>query len=185
MEKTLKIVAGFVEKRRRETKLNPSSRKDFLEVLLEYRGNNDDECDQISDHQLHIITMEVFLAGLETPSNTIEWAMVELLRHPAAKEELRRVVGEGNRFEEAQIDDLPYLQAVVKETLRRRRSQPQFHLRKNLDWKIGDSAAKRSRAAAVQSRSGGGRQKRRRKAESAVIERNRLSAITAFISSSD
>ncbi|KAG6416874.1 hypothetical protein SASPL_124315 [Salvia splendens] len=96
--------------------------KDFLEVLLEYRGNSDDECDQISDHQLHIIIMEVFLAGSETTSSTIEWAMVELLRHPeamaAAKEELRRVVGEGNRFEEAQIDDLPYLQAVVKETLR-------------------------------------------------------------------
>ncbi|KAL1560637.1 cytochrome P450 76A2-like [Salvia divinorum] len=122
MEKTLKIVAGFVEKRRREMKSSPSSRKDFLEVLLEYRGNSDDECDQISDHQLHIIIMEVFLAGSETTSSTIEWAMMELLRHPAvmaaAKEELRRVVGEGSRFEEAQIDDLPYLQAVIKETLR-------------------------------------------------------------------
>nr|AJD25180.1 cytochrome P450 CYP76A36 [Salvia miltiorrhiza] len=122
MGKTLKIVAGFVEKRIREKKSNPNSKKDFLEVLLEYRGNGEDESDQISDHQLHIIIMEVFLAGSETTSSTIEWAMVELLSHPeamaAARSELARVVGEGKRFEEAHIDDLPYLQAVMKETLR-------------------------------------------------------------------
>lgn len=60
MAKTLKIVAGFVEKRLREKKSNPNSKKDFLEVLLEYRGNGEDESDQISDHQLHIIIMVNF-----------------------------------------------------------------------------------------------------------------------------
>lgn len=48
--------------------------------------------------------------------------MVELLSHPAAmvaaREELSRVVGEGNKFEENHIDSLPYLQAVIKETMR-------------------------------------------------------------------
>lgn len=64
----------------------------------------------------------MFLAGSETTSSSTEWAMVELLSHPAAmtavRDELARVVGEGNKFEEAHIDNLPYLQAVMKETLR-------------------------------------------------------------------
>lgn len=57
MAKTLKIVAEFVEKRLKEKKSNPNSKKDYLEVLLENRGNGEDESDQISDHQLHIIIM--------------------------------------------------------------------------------------------------------------------------------
>lgn len=64
----------------------------------------------------------MFLAGSETTSSTTEWAMVELLRHPAAMaaavEELNRVVGKGKTLEEKHIDELPYLQAVVKETFR-------------------------------------------------------------------
>lgn len=64
----------------------------------------------------------MFLAGSETTSSSTEWAMVELLRHPeamaAAADELNRVVGKGNKLEEKHIDDLPYLQAVMKETLR-------------------------------------------------------------------
>lgn len=35
-----------------------------------------------------------------------------------AKEELQRVIGKGNPMEESDIDKLPYLQAIVKETMR-------------------------------------------------------------------
>ncbi|KAK4478703.1 hypothetical protein RD792_014200 [Penstemon davidsonii] len=35
-----------------------------------------------------------------------------------AKDELAQVIGKGNKFEERYIDKLPYLQAVMKETLR-------------------------------------------------------------------
>lgn len=48
--------------------------------------------------------------------------MVELLSHPEvmrkAKNELAQVVGKSNKFEESHIESLPYLQAVLKETLR-------------------------------------------------------------------
>lgn len=64
----------------------------------------------------------MFFAGSETTSSTIEWAMTELLRRPETmhrvKEELNRVVGPNRKVEENDIDNLPYLQAVVKETLR-------------------------------------------------------------------
>lgn len=62
------------------------------------------------------------MAGSETTSSTVEWAMAELLRRPEsmykAKEELNTVVGPKKKVEERDIDNLPYLQAVVKETLR-------------------------------------------------------------------
>lgn len=48
--------------------------------------------------------------------------MSELLRNPQtmekAKAEISKVVGSEKKFEESDIDNLPYLQAVVKETFR-------------------------------------------------------------------
>ena len=67
----------------------------------------------------------MFFAGTETTSSTLEWAMTELLRRPElmrkAQEEIDRVVRlrpDGKKVEESDIDQMPYLQAVVKETLR-------------------------------------------------------------------
>lgn len=64
----------------------------------------------------------MFFAGSETTTSTIEWAMVELFRHPEcmqrAKEELNRVIGRKRKVEEKDMEETPYLQAVVKETLR-------------------------------------------------------------------
>lgn len=65
---------------------------------------------------------EIFLAGSETTSSTVEWALSELLRAPdkmiRAKHELNSVIGSNEKLEESSIDNLPYLQAIIKETLR-------------------------------------------------------------------
>lgn len=65
---------------------------------------------------------EIFLAGSETTSSTIEWALTELLCNREClvkvKAELGAVVGAAREVEESDIDKLPYLQGVVKETLR-------------------------------------------------------------------
>ncbi|WOG92251.1 hypothetical protein DCAR_0311514 [Daucus carota subsp. sativus] len=64
----------------------------------------------------------MFVAGSETTSVTVEWALSELIRSPQcmkkAKDELERVIGARRKIKESDIDKLPYLQAVVKETLR-------------------------------------------------------------------
>lgn len=64
----------------------------------------------------------MFFAGSETTSISIEWGFAELLRNPAAlknvREEIDQVVGRERKVEESDMDNLPYLQAVVKETLR-------------------------------------------------------------------
>ena len=66
------------------------------------------------------IFQDFFFAATETSSSAIEWAMAELLRCPEAmekvREELRTVLGTRTEMEESDIAQLPYLQAVVKET---------------------------------------------------------------------
>lgn len=62
------------------------------------------------------------MAGSETTSSTIEWALTELLCNPdtliKAKTELTRVVGPNKKVEESDIENLHYLNAVIKETFR-------------------------------------------------------------------
>ncbi|XAR69693.1 hypothetical protein NMG60_11001390, partial [Bertholletia excelsa] len=121
--RAVEIASGFVKERVRERELGGERKaNDFLDVLLDYEGTGNDEPAKISDHRLNILILEIFLAGTETASSTIEWAMTELLCNPetmaAAQEELDRVVGSTRKMEESDIENLPYLQAVVKETLR-------------------------------------------------------------------
>ena len=61
----------------------------------------------------------VMLAGQETTSNTLSWALCELARQPAVQARLRAEVrGAGADPSVAALEALPYLQAVLKEVLR-------------------------------------------------------------------
>ncbi|KAM1103146.1 hypothetical protein PS2_011513 [Malus domestica] len=68
------------------------------------------------------LLLALFVAGTDTTSATLEWAMAELLRNPEklskAQEELEQVIGKGKPVEESDIAQLPYLQAIIKETFR-------------------------------------------------------------------
>ena len=61
------------------------------------------------------------LTGIETTLWSMEWAIVELVNHPNVQSKLRDEISnilERNPLTESDLDRLPYLQAVVKETLR-------------------------------------------------------------------
>ncbi|XP_051113767.1 cytochrome P450 76A1-like [Andrographis paniculata] len=92
------------------------SQKDYLDVLLEYRG------DVLEGSTINVIVFEMFTAGTDTTTSTLEWAMTELLRSPAAlakvQSELRSAIGSGEKVTEGDLENLPYLKAVIKETLR-------------------------------------------------------------------
>ena len=64
----------------------------------------------------------MFVAGSETSSSTIEWAMAEAIHNPRimkkAQAELEEVIGKDRRVEETDIDFLPSLHVVVKEVFR-------------------------------------------------------------------
>ncbi|CAM6128769.1 unnamed protein product [Calypogeia fissa] len=66
--------------------------------------------------------VDTLLAGTDSSAITLEWALSELLKNPSVMrktlEELDRVVGRARLVDESDLPNLPYLQAVVKETLR-------------------------------------------------------------------
>ncbi|KAK1380469.1 Cytochrome P450, E-class, group I [Heracleum sosnowskyi] len=123
--KAIEIISAFVKERvierQQKQKLSPEQ-KDFLDVLLDYRGTGKAEPAKLSEFQVTIFLMEMFFAGTETSSATIEWAMCELLQNPdqmkKIKAELAIVVGAHKKLQETDIDNLPYLHAIVEETLR-------------------------------------------------------------------
>ena len=65
---------------------------------------------------------DLFIAGTDTISSTLEWAMAELLCNPEkmakAQKEIRGVLGNEGIVQESDISKLHYLQAIVKETFR-------------------------------------------------------------------
>ncbi|PIA28927.1 hypothetical protein AQUCO_06500041v1 [Aquilegia coerulea] len=93
--------------------------KDFLDVMLDFQGNRmDGEPTKLPEINISI----GILHATDTTTDTVEWAMTELLRNPRvmrkAEVELDQVVGRKRKLEEGDIKNLHYLQAVVKETLR-------------------------------------------------------------------
>ncbi|VAH11741.1 unnamed protein product [Triticum turgidum subsp. durum] len=64
----------------------------------------------------------LLIAGTDTSALTTEWAMALLVKHPEVTRKMRAEidanVGMGRLVEESDITNLPYLQCVVKETLR-------------------------------------------------------------------
>lgn len=62
------------------------------------------------------------VGGTETSSNTVEYALAEMMNKPKilkkVQQELETVVGKDNIVEESHISNLPYLYTVMKEVLR-------------------------------------------------------------------
>nr|KYP37798.1 Cytochrome P450 76C4 [Cajanus cajan] len=69
-----------------------------------------------------MLVMDLFVAGLDTTTATIEWVMAELLCNPEKltkiKRELQQVLSKERELKDSDISKLNYLHAVVKETLR-------------------------------------------------------------------
>ncbi|KAE8662396.1 Cytochrome P450 81D11 [Hibiscus syriacus] len=77
----------------------------------------------IDDHRSKSCKITVIImAGTDTSSVTIEWAMANLLNHPLvlkkARDEIDSLIGEENLIEESDVPKLHYLQSIMYETLR-------------------------------------------------------------------
>ncbi|KAE8735377.1 Geraniol 8-hydroxylase [Hibiscus syriacus] len=125
-EKVLTLFGNMFDERSQSRKskcFNASN--DVLDTLIDIVEDDVEELDRT--HVLHLLLV-LFVAGADTTSNTIEWAMAELLRNPQillkAKKELEQVIGKGNPIEESDINRLPYLQAIIKETFRMHPTAP-------------------------------------------------------------
>ncbi|KAM0845071.1 hypothetical protein ACQ4PT_056629 [Festuca glaucescens] len=95
--------------------------KDMVDVLLEITSDPNLEVPIHRDGAKAFI-LDLIVAGTESLAMTVEWAMSEILKKPEvfakATEELDRVVGRGRWVTEEDMTSLPYMEAIVKETMR-------------------------------------------------------------------
>ncbi|KAG5228494.1 geraniol hydroxylase [Salix suchowensis] len=95
--------------------------KDFLQFLLKVKDEGDVKTPLTMTH-IKALLMDMVLGGSDTSSNAIEFAFAEVMNKPEvmrkAQDELDNVVGNDNMVEESHIYKLPYLHAIMKETLR-------------------------------------------------------------------
>uniref|UniRef100_M1CJK1 Cytochrome P450 n=1 Tax=Solanum tuberosum TaxID=4113 RepID=M1CJK1_SOLTU len=66
---------------------------------------------------------DIFIAGTDTNAAALVWAMTALMKEGGSamrklQEGIRELVGKKGRVDEDDIQNLPYLRAVIKETLR-------------------------------------------------------------------
>ncbi|CAN0872235.1 Cytochrome P450 83B1 [Linum grandiflorum] len=126
LEKIYKVLDAFYQKIIDEH-LNPKRLKpeqeeeDMLDVLLRIKDDASSKVQLTFDH-IKALIMDIFFAGTDTSAATVIWAMTYLMRNPIAmkkaQDEIRQVVGKQRLLDEEVIHQLPYLQAVIKETMR-------------------------------------------------------------------
>ncbi|KAH1106309.1 hypothetical protein J1N35_010077 [Gossypium stocksii] len=96
------------------------STNDLLDTLLQLSEQDSNE--ELDRNLIKHLILDLLIAGTNSTSSTLEWAMAELFHNPKAlreaRRELQQVIGEGNLVEESHVTCLPYLQAIVKETMR-------------------------------------------------------------------
>nr|ACO35754.1 flavonoid 3'-hydroxylase [Dahlia pinnata] len=105
-----------------------SGHGDLLSTLIALKDDADGEGGKLSDIEIKALLLNLFVAGTDTSSSTVEWAIAELIRHPRmlkqAQEEMDNVVGRDRLVSESDLSQLPFLQAIVKETFRLHPSTP-------------------------------------------------------------
>ncbi|GLT70598.1 hypothetical protein SLA2020_426690 [Shorea laevis] len=97
----------------------PNDMVDFLLQLADDPNN----VVKLTNDNIKALTVDLVAGGTDTSATTIEWAMSELLKQPhlirKACEEMNRVIGKDRWVEEKDIPQLPYIDAIMKETMRK------------------------------------------------------------------
>ncbi|GMN42022.1 hypothetical protein TIFTF001_011233 [Ficus carica] len=92
---------------------------DFVDVLLDLEKNGE----KLSDSDMIAVLWEMIFRGTDTVAILLEWILARMVLHPEiqskAQAEIDSVVGDSGRsISDSDIPNLPYLQAIVKESLR-------------------------------------------------------------------
>ncbi|KAL5723045.1 unspecific monooxygenase [Ranunculus cassubicifolius] len=112
---------SLLEKIMKERAENKTENKDFLDMLLDISEDTNAKI-RLSRENIKAFMIDFLTAATDTSGASFEWAMSELINNPTilegAKEEIDSVVGKKRLVKESDIPNLPYLQAILKETLR-------------------------------------------------------------------
>ncbi len=131
----LDIIVNHIIRQRRES---GSDRGDLLTKLIQAR----DEVDQsgMTDRQLRDEVMTLFLAGHETTANALAWTWFLLSQNRESENRLLQEISAviGDRWPDVNdVPNLPYTEAVIKESMRLYPPAYAFSRRVLVDTEIG------------------------------------------------
>ncbi|CAN1819138.1 Cytochrome P450 83B1 [Linum perenne] len=104
-----------------DPKRDKPEQEDILDVLLQIWKDRSFKV-QLTFDNIKAILMNVFIGGTDTSAAAVVWAMTYLMKNPLtmekAQKEVRNAIGKKGFVNEEDIQQLSYLKAVVKETMR-------------------------------------------------------------------
>nr|GMD75289.1 cytochrome P450 CYP82D47-like [Ipomoea batatas] len=130
MKETVKemdsLMDGWIQEHKRKRNTKSKQEEDFMDGLLSsFHGDGDDK--DIPEHFdadtiVKATCMAVLLAATDTTTITLTWALSLILNNYGVLEKIRAEldinVGRERHVNQSDLNNLTYLQAVVKETLR-------------------------------------------------------------------
>nr|GMD80214.1 cytochrome P450 CYP82D47-like [Ipomoea batatas] len=117
------VMEAWLQEHKRKRSSKPKEEEDFMDALLShFDADNDIPKDFDPDTIVKATCMAVLGAATDTTALTLTWALSLILNNPSTLEKIRGEldihVGKERQVEESDINNLIYLQALVKETLR-------------------------------------------------------------------
>ena len=137
-----KVVYRFIDEAKVRLEQNPELKENpsnFLEALLVEKEKEE----TFSDKEIYGNVFSMLLAGEDTTSNSISWAMYYLAQHPEMVNKVRKealeVYGSKQLPESSQqLNELNYAHAVAQEVVRLKPVTPNLYFQANEDVEIHD-----------------------------------------------
>ncbi|CAN1829115.1 Desmethyl-deoxy-podophyllotoxin synthase [Linum perenne] len=128
-----RIIDEHIEKRRARSKKDDDDDdeedEDLVDVLLSFTEKRDLGF-PFTKVEIKAVILDIFLGGSDTSSTLVEWIMSELMKNPLvmqkAQKEVRQLFDEQGEVDESRLDELHYLQLIIKETFRLHPIAPLF-----------------------------------------------------------
>ncbi|XP_010070611.2 cytochrome P450 81Q32 [Eucalyptus grandis] len=117
-KKTDGFLQGLIDEHRKK-KESDEEKKSMIDHLLVMQVS---QPEYYTDEIIKGFLLTLLIAGTDTSSITMEWALANLLNHPSilekARAELGSQIGQDRLVDESDLAKLPYLQNIIAETLR-------------------------------------------------------------------
>ncbi|GFP89880.1 flavonoid 3'-monooxygenase [Phtheirospermum japonicum] len=116
------FLSAIVEEHKIEDSNGADGHADLLSMLLSLKDVDDSDGGNLTHTEVKALLLNLFVAGTDTTTATVEWALAELIRNPKillqAQQELDLVVGKNRLVTESDLAQLTFLQAIIKENFR-------------------------------------------------------------------
>ncbi|MBN3325709.1 CP2J2 protein, partial [Atractosteus spatula] len=118
----LEAFVGEEVKRHKED-WDPSAPRDYIDsYLAEIQKSKEDTEAGFHEKNLVLCTLDLFIAGTETTSASLRWALLYMIKHPEIQKkveaEIESVLGQGRQPSMTDKPNMPYTDAVIHEIQR-------------------------------------------------------------------